>query len=886
LIGETVSHYRILSKLGGGGMGVVYEAEDPRLGRQVALKFLPEGTVGSQDALDRFEREARAASALNHPHICVVYDIGAHEGQPFIVMERMQGKTLKHLIKGKPLPLELVLDLGAQMADALEAAHRARIVHRDLKPANVFVTERGDAKLLDFGLAKVPGMEKKVFDPDGETVARDEHLTSPGTAIGTVAYMSPEQARGAAVDTRSDLFSLGVVLYEMATGQLPFPGRTSAEISNGILSLPPNAPSTLNAAVPPRLDEVILKALEKDVTLRYQRASELRADLKRLARDSGRASEPSVTSRASVRSRLPMWGGVFLVAVAVTQGVVWLNERQSEGSNGATAAPKRLAVLPFENLGPTDDDYFADGMADEVRGKLTSLAGLVVIARGSSIPYKKTTKTPTQIARELGVRYLLTATLRWEKDAGVSRVHVSPELVEVTDSTAPASRWQQRFDADLTDVFQVQSDIATRVTQGLGVALRAGEEKRLIERPTQNLAAYDAFLKGEAVSNSLGAADPPSLRRALAAYEQAVALDPDFAQAWAQLSRTSAVLYFDSVPTPALAERARQGAQRAVALSPDRPEGYLASGEHQRLVVGDFRRALEQYAEGRRRGPANADLLAAIAGAERSLGRWDAAVVHFGQAERLDPRSVNTERSLGSALLRLRRYAEAREAFDRGLTLAPTNLDIIEDKAMTFLAQGDLARARAVLHAVPIEVGPTTLVAWVATGWDLAWILDDEQRELLLRLTPSSFDDDRGTWAICLAQAYALKGDMANVRLHGEEARVAFEEQLRSVPQDAQRHVFLGLALAYAGHKNDAAREGERAVALVPVAKDAFAGAYYQHQLARIYILVGEPEKALDKLEPLLRIPYNLSPGWLRIDPNFDPLRGNPRFQKLVRGGK
>ena len=527
---------------------------------------------------------------------------------------------------------------------------------------------------------------------------------------------------------------------------------------------------------------------------------------------------------------------------------------------------------------------FADGMADTVRGKLTSLPGVEVIARGSSIPYKKTKKTPDQIAHELGANYLLTATVRWEKTGGTSRVQVSPELVEVRTSGAATSRWQQSFDAPLTDVFQVQSDIATRVAQALDLALGANDEKWLAEKPTQNLAAYDAFLKGEETSRSLAINDPVSLRRALGFYEQAVALDPGFARAWAQISKADSILYGNSVPTPELAERARQAAEKAVALAPDQPDGYLALGTYMRVVVADLNRAQEEYSKARRVAPGNADLIRATALTEQNLGHWDAAVEHFKQAERLDPRSINNKWTLGIALLRLRRYPEAREVFDRGLALAPTNLTLIEQKAMTFLGEGDLAGARAVLGAAPKEVEPTAMVSYLATYFDLVWVLDGEQRELLQRLTPVAFDNDRGFWNLCLVQAYALNGDAANVRYHAEEARKAFQQQLRAAPKDAQLHAQLGLALAYLGRRDEAIREGERGVALLPVTKDAYNGPYLEHQLARIEILVGEPEKAVDHLERLVKIPYILSPAWLKIDPNFDPLRKNPTFEKLVDG--
>ena len=454
--------------------------------------------------------------------------------------------------------------------------------------------------------------------------------------------------------------------------------------------------------------------------------------------------------------------------------------------------------------------------------------------------------------------------------------------MEVSGSGAPASKWQQPFDASLTNVFQVQADIASKVAQALGVALGAGEEKRLSEKPTENLAAYDAFLKGEETSEGMATGDPPSLRKALGFYEQAIALDPNFAQAWARVSMANSSLYLNSMPTPELAERARLAAEKAVALAPQHNAGYMAFGLYHDFIVGDFGHALEQYAKGQRLEPGNAETLSGIALAEESLGRWDAAVEHFRQAERLDPRSVVTLRRLGQTLLYLRRYHEAREALDRGLALAPGNLNLITYKASTFLGEGDLGAARAILEATPKEVEPTALVANLAQYNDLVWVLDEGQRELLMRLTPNAFDDDKGNWAICLAQASALRGDAANVRTHAEESRKAFEEQLRAAPNDAQRHTLLGLALAYLGRKDEAIREGERGVALAPVSKDALGGPYLQHQLARIDILVGEPEKAIDQLEALLKIPNYLSPGWLKIDPNFDSLRSNPRFQKLV----
>jgi TolB-like protein/cytochrome c-type biogenesis protein CcmH/NrfG len=873
--GTRLGPYEVLAPLGVGGMGEVYRARDRKLDRDVAIKVLPDLVAKDPDALARFEREAKAVAALSHPNILAIHDFGTQDGTAYAVTELLEGETLRGKLDGSVSQRQAV-DWALQITKGLSAAHGKGVVHRDLKPENVFVTKDGHVKILDFGLAKrAEQATEQTSAPTGTGG------TAPGTVMGTVGYMSPEQVRGLPVDHRSDIFSFGAILYELLSGRKAFKRDTASDTMAAIMRDEPAELSQSGRSIPIALDHIVRHCLEKDRESRFQSARDIAFAL-------SEASSPATTVTGGMQAVAPSAGKsrvlIAVVVVAALAVVAFFLLRRTPGG-GEAGGVKRVAVLPFENLGAAEDDYFADGMSDEVRAKLTSVPGLQVIARGSSTPYKKTTKTPKQIAQELDAAYLLTATVRWEKSGGTSRVHVTPELVEISGSGAPASKWQRRFDASLTNVFQVQSDIASKVAQALGVALRAGEEKRLSEKPTDNLAAYDAFLKGDEASKGMAASDSPSLREALGFYEQAVALDPNFAQAWARISMASSNLYFNSTPTPQLAERAKLAAEKALALAPDRPEVYAALANYEVYVTLDFRRALEQYAKGQRLAPSDAEILSGIALAEESLGRWDAAVEHFSQAERLDPRSVVTLRRLGQALLWLRRYQEARETFDRGLALAPANLDLIESKAMTFLAAGDLAGARGVLKAGSKDVEPTALVAYTATTWDLAWVLDEGPRELLLRLTPSAFDDDKGNWGLCLAQAYALGDDSPNIRTHAEEARKAFEEQLRATPEDAQRHVLLGVALAFLGRKEEAIREGKRGVALLPAAKDAYFSTYLQHQLARIYMLVGEPEKALDQLEPLLRIPYYLSPGWLRIDPNFDPLRGNPRFQKLVAGG-
>ncbi len=875
--GTRLGAYEILAPLGAGGMGEVYRARDTKLDREVAVKALPESIAHDPEALARFEREAKAVAALSHPNILSIFDFGTQDGIAYSVTELLQGETLRARIDAGPVPPREAVGYALQIARGLSAAHEKGVLHRDLKPENIFVTNDGQVKILDFGLAKrvEPAGTQSMSGP---TLASQ---TDPGMVLGTAGYMSPEQVRGLSVDHRSDIFSFGALLYELLSGRRAFRKETVSDTMAAIMRDEPPELSESGRAVSPALEHVVRHCLEKRPERRFHSAYDIVFALEE-------AGSGALTGPANVGALRPGRKARFLaagvLAAAAILAAAIISVRRSPSSAGASGSAHRIAVLPFENQGPADTDYFADGIADEVRGKLTSLPGLQVIARGSSMPYKKTTKTPEQIARELNVAYLLSGTVRWEEARIAKRVHVRPELVDVRRPDAPISKWQQSFEAALTDVFQVQSDIASRVAGALGVALSEGEEMRFSEKPTESFAAYDAFLRGEEAANSLGTSDVTSLRRALGFYEQAVGLDAGFAQAWAQVGRANAFLYLNGVPTPERAEASRRGGERAVTLAPNRPEGYLALGNYYDYVRSDFGRAMEEYSQGRLRAPDNAELLSSVAAVAEVLGRWEEAVDTFRKAIATDPRSVRTRRRLGVALLRMRRYSQAGQAFDLGLAVAPTNLDLIEGKAMNFIAQGDLPRARGVLGSAPPEVDPAALAAFFGNLWDLGWLLEEKQRALLLGLTPAAFDDDRAAWAHALAQVEALAGKTASLRVHAEAAREAFEEQLRAVPGDAQRLSKLGLALAYLGRNEEAVREGERAAALLPVSMDGYFGPYVQHQLARIYILVGQPDKAIDRLEPLLRVPYYLSPGWLRVDPNFDPLRKNPRFEKLASG--
>jgi TolB-like protein/Flp pilus assembly protein TadD len=669
----------------------------------------------------------------------------------------------------------------------------------------------------------------------------------------------------------------------MLAGEPPFTAPTLQALIVKRLSAPaPNVRHT-RPGIPEGLEQAITRALATVAADRFVSAGEFaRAVQTTTAMAAAIPISGSTASNGGGRRRLPLAATALGLGILIGLGVLfaWRRTNMRTAEHGGV---KVLAVLPFENLGDSSQAYFADGIGDEVRGKLSQLTGLAVIARASSNEYRRTNTPLPQIARDLGAEYLLTATVRWEKHPdGTSRVRVSPELVRVTPGAAPTTQWQHGFDAALTDVFQVQADISGKVAEELKLALGDSTKRDLAERPTQSLAAYDAFLRGQA---ALQSDNPGSARAAAAALEQAVALDSNFLEAWAQLGEAQFRLHSET-PTPATAEAVRHAAERAVAIDPARPEGHLVLSKYFYNVVWNDARGFTEDSIALALAPMNPVALKAMGWDEIVLGRWEPARRHLERAVRLDPRSDYGARGLAYILLYARQYRAAARDLDSLIQRKPTDLGFRQMRTIVALAQGDLPRARAILAGVPQASTPATVVAQVAMQNEQLWVLDSVQRDLLLRLRPSAFEDDRASWGLALAEGWTLRGDRAKARVYADSARLAFEQQLQVSPNDPERRALLGLALAYLGQKGAAIRQGERGVALMPLTRDAFVGPTLQHQLARIYLLVGEPEKALDQLEHLLKIPYYLSPGWLKIDPNFAPLQGNPRFERLVNGQK
>jgi serine/threonine protein kinase/tetratricopeptide (TPR) repeat protein len=874
MIGKTVSHYKILEKLGSGGMGVVYKAQDLKLDRYVALKFLPQHFTSSDEDKQRFIHEAKAASALEHPNICTVFEIDETEDeQCFIAMSYCDGETLKKKIERKPLQIDKAIDIIIQVSQGLDQAHKKDIVHRDIKPANIMITENGTARIVDFGLAKL---------------AKYTRLTREGTSVGTVAYMSPEQTKGEEVDQRTDIWALGAVFYEMIAGRQPFAGDYEQAVMYSIINEDAEPLTGLRTGVPMEIERIISKCLGKDPKERYQRLDDLLVDLRLLQKfmDSGKSAS---TVHTHQKSTLPtenassfvkrLWRVITVVLIVLIAVLVYLQFQGDETKHPDDK--KMIVVLPFENLGPAEDDYFAAGMTEEIISRLAAVSGLGVISRTSTVQYDKTGKSVKEIGKDFGVDYVLEGTVRWAKSStGPSRVRITPQLIRVYDDT---HLWANTYDDVVDDIFAVQSEIAGKVFEQLNVTLQEKEQRSAQSPPTRNLEAYQAYLRGRYFAGRPHFTWENWLR-VIESYQQAVDLDSNFALAYAELASAHAVLYFfhHDLSDKRL-EMAKHAANRAIELAPESPRVHLVLSDYFLRAFRNPEQALKELEIAEKGLQDNADVFRSKAYIFQIQGRMDEAKYAFERAFELSPRDADLPTELLFLFWITRQYPQAVEAADKAIALAPNEAWPYIGKALSYWSwTGNLSKARATLEAVPTEH------RWLSWMWFWQLMFERKYSEALERLSSTN-----GEWislkmwarpkSLLSAYAYELLNETKLARESYESARSMLENKVTEMPQDPRMHSSLGIVYATLDRKNEAIQEGKKAVELLPIAKDAFYGIPYVQDLAHIYTIIGDYDSAFEKIEYLLSIPSWLSVPWLEMDPRWNYLRGQPGFQELLK---
>jgi len=854
-----IGHYRIIDKIGSGGMGEVYLAEDTKLKRQVALKFLPYQFLADENAKARFTREAQAAAKLNHPNIVTIYEVSEYQNRPFFAMECCNGRPLQEIIKEKKLSIDEAVNLAIQICEGSGKAHDAGIVHRDIKPSNIIVDSDGRAKLLDFGLATLKGNKK---------------LTQTGSTLGTVGYMSPEQIEVKEIDQRSDLFSLGVVIYEMITARLPFKGDTDAATLNSILKDTPEPLSRYKSDIPDQLQQIVTKLLEKNQSYRYQTAAGVLSDLRRLSSKQLQPVKPiDKWNRYVIPSAL-----VIVIAISI----IWKFGYQNKNSTKKFDDKIMLAVLPFENLGNPADDYFADGITEEITTNLAKLSGLGVISRTSSMQYKNSDKNLKQIGRELKVDFILEGTIRWDKSNPDNRVRINPQLIRVSDDM---HLWAESYEAVLKDIFGLQSSIAREVVTALDITLLGEENEALSLQYKVDPDAYDYYLQGKGYF-SLEHAYHNQIDLAMKMHEKAVKIAPDFAPGYAELGSIHTEIYWSGIdPSSKRLDTAKYYIDKAKILAPNSPEVQQALGWYYYHGLRNFVRAVEIFKHVLKLYPNNSLAIASIAWVYRRQGKWDEAIELQKQAIRLDPRKSGYRHELGNTLMYKRNYEEALESFNLAIDLESDYYWAYASKSWALLnLTGDVSQSLGVIEQALINSGRKPTLTFFEVYYNLidgeyehALNLNNAPGEIYLWGNEGGYD-----YFYFKGVTYYLMKNKNMAQIYFDSARVILEGLVSETPNSAPYLSALARVYECLGRKDDAVRIGRRAIEIEPVSIDALDGSDHVRDLMIVYARVGESDLAIDQLEYLLRIPSAISIKWAKIAPELAPIRDYPRFQALI----
>jgi serine/threonine-protein kinase len=809
-------------------MGEVYLAEDTKLYRKVALKFLPSHLCQDDDCRARFKREAQAVAKLNHPNVIHIYEVSEYQGRPFFAMELAEGQSLRDLANGKDTSVDRIIELAIQICDGLCAAHDKKIVHRDIKPSNIVIDGHGRPKILDFGLAAIQG---------------GEQLTKTGSTLGTIRYMSPEQIEGREVDRRSDLFSFGVVLYELIAGRTPFESGNEAATLKAIAQGNPEPLARYKSEVPEELQRTVSKLLEKEASLRYQSANDVLADFRRLKVQSGE------------------------VPAAKAEKGDWR---------------RMLVVLPFQNLGPSDEEYFADGMTEEIISRLSAIGGLGVISRTSAWTYKGSSRSIREISADLGVDFVMEGSVRWNRrDKDPDRVRITFQLIRTSDDT---HLWSDRVDRTLDDIFEVQSQIAEQVVKQLDIRLRKPERQILNAKPTDNLDAYKAYLQG---LDFVGRPDyaEADFHAAIRQFEIAVELDSDFALAYANLSRTHSHIYFHGYDRSAeRIGKSRKAVDKAYNLQPSLAEVHLAYGYHYYYCLEDYERALSELDKARREHPNDARILALSASIVKRRGRIDEAAQLYERAFELSPRDASLPHEIGCAYMTARKYQEAQQFYELSIALSPDQVLAYVCKAWNYwLWKADLKSGIETTFEIPPDAERTTFYLYRAK------LFAREYADAITILSNAPVVFDEGQWlrspkALYAAYAHQRLGNKAEAEENYRTALEILRAEVEKRPDDDRLHSALGITYAGLGWTDEAVKSAELAVELLPVKKNAVVGPFRIEDLAMVHTMLGNPKAAIEQLTYLLSIPCWLSGPVLRIDPRWDPLRDDRSFQNLMDG--